>query len=375
MKKNKIQQAFFELVRAGLWEKDARLSQFNDIDVLDFSAIMELAEEQSVVGLLTAGMEHVIDVKIPKDILLQFVGSTLLIEQQGKAMNEFVASIIERMRKADIYTLLVKGQGVAQCYLKPLWRSSGDIDLFLSDDNYSKAKSLLLPQASSADEEDTYREHLGMTFGSWVVELHGNMYCGVSRRADKGIEDVKRSLFYLGEVRSWMCGNTQVFLPSANNDAIILFTHILQHFFYGGIGLRQVCDWCRLLWTYRESLNLRLLESRISKMGLMTEWKTFAALAVDTLGMPVEAMPLYSSSKKWSHKAEKVMALILETGNFGHNRDNNYYQNHSFWVYKAISLWRITRDSFKHMMIFPMDAIRVWFHRLGDGIKVVLKGK
>ena len=30
-------QAFFELLKAGLWEKDARLSQFNEID---YSAIM-----------------------------------------------------------------------------------------------------------------------------------------------------------------------------------------------------------------------------------------------------------------------------------------------------------------------------------------------
>ena len=34
-------------------------------------------------------------------------------------------------------------------------------------------------------------------------------------------------------------------------------------------------------------------------MGLMSEWKAFAAVAVDWLGMPVEAIPLYSSNRKW----------------------------------------------------------------------------
>lgn len=34
------QGAFFELLRAGLWGKDARLSQYKDID---YSAIMRLA--------------------------------------------------------------------------------------------------------------------------------------------------------------------------------------------------------------------------------------------------------------------------------------------------------------------------------------------
>ena len=80
-------EAFFELLRAGLWEKEARLTPFNDIDS---EAIMEMAEEQSVIGLVTAGLEHVIDVKLPKEKLLRFIGQTLQIEQQNKDMNVFL---------------------------------------------------------------------------------------------------------------------------------------------------------------------------------------------------------------------------------------------------------------------------------------------
>ena len=121
------QRAFFELLRAGLWEKDIRLSQYKNID---YSVIMRLAEEQSVLGLITAGLEKVTDVKIQKEVILQFVGSTLQIEQQNKAMNAFIAVLIEKLRKEDIYAILVKGQGIAQCYEHPFWRSSGDVDFF-----------------------------------------------------------------------------------------------------------------------------------------------------------------------------------------------------------------------------------------------------
>lgn len=44
-------------------------------------------------------------------------------------------------------------------------------------------------------------------------------------------------------------------MPRAEEDVVYVFAHILQHFFKGGIGLRQICDWCRLLYTYRDSLN------------------------------------------------------------------------------------------------------------------------
>ena len=49
--KNDIQQVFLALVRGGLWEKEVRLSQFGDVD---YEEVMSLAEEQSVVGLVTA---------------------------------------------------------------------------------------------------------------------------------------------------------------------------------------------------------------------------------------------------------------------------------------------------------------------------------
>ena len=115
------QGVFFELVRAGLWEREARLSQYDNID---YSAILRLAEEQSVVGLITAGLGHVVAVKVPQEDLLQSIGSTLQIEQRNKAMNEYVAKLIDKLRKEDIYAILVKGQGIAQCYERPLWRAS-----------------------------------------------------------------------------------------------------------------------------------------------------------------------------------------------------------------------------------------------------------
>ena len=119
-----------------------------------------------------------------------------------------------------------------------------------------------------------------------------------------------------------------------------------------------------------------LLFDRVRAMGILTEWEVFAALAVDWLGMPMEAMPLYSSKRKWSRKAERVLSFMMETGNFGHNRDRSYYEKYPVFVYKAISLWRNTSDSLRHFMIFPKDAVRVWFLRLKEGIvQVVKKGR
>ena len=69
-KKSKVEQAFFELVTAGLWEKEVQLAPYVEID---FSAILDLAEEQSVVGLLAAGIEHVTEGRPAKKDVMQFI--------------------------------------------------------------------------------------------------------------------------------------------------------------------------------------------------------------------------------------------------------------------------------------------------------------
>ena len=148
MNSKKKEKAFFALLCAGLWEQEARLEPYGEID---FPAILDMAEEQSVVGLIAAGIEHVADARPAKKDVLRFIGRTVQLEQRNQAMNYFIGVLVEKMREAGIYTLLVKGQGVAQCYERPLWRSCGDVDFFLSDENYEKAKETLPEDILSCD--------------------------------------------------------------------------------------------------------------------------------------------------------------------------------------------------------------------------------
>lgn len=366
---NNIIDVFFTLVKSGLWEKETRLGEYEGVA---FDAILELAVEQSVVGLVAVGLDKVSDIKVPQEVKLQIVGQTLQLEQRNKHMNEFIEGLIEKMRAADIYTLIVRGQSIAQCYERPLWRTCGDIDLFLSDNNYDKAKQFLPPLASSVEKE--FGKHLGMTIDSWVVELHGKLHSGLTLRIDRVIDEIRYDIFYNGTVRSWWNGKTQVFLPAANDDIILVFTHFLKHFYKGGIGLRQICDWCRLLWTYKESLNYGLLESRIRKMGLMSEWRAFGAFAVDYLGMPSETMPMYSPDAKWKRKADKICAFIMDVGNFGHNRDMSYFQKYPYLIRKVISFGRRCGDVINHVRIFPIDSLRFFPRIMFNGVRSAIKG-
>ncbi len=363
---NNNQHAFFALVRAGLWGKEVRLLPFGEID---FTEVQRLAEEQSVVGLVASGLERVVDTKVAKKYVLQFIGKTLQLEQRNIAMNYFIGITVEQMRKEGVESLLVKGQGIAQCYEKPLWRSSGDVDFLFDDINYSKARFLFASIAERIDEEDVIKQHVTMGIGPWEVELHGTLRGLLWKTLDNRIDEVQKEAFKHKRHRVWNNDGVDVCLPAPDDDVIYVFTHILQHYFKSGIGIRQICDWCRLLWTYKDEIDIPRLQERLKKMCILTEWKAFAAFTVDVLGMPTEAMPLYAPSSKWSRKVSKMLPYILETGNFGHNRNTDYIGKTPLIIRKLISFWRHTKDSIRHFLVFPKDSIKVWFGLIKNGMR------
>lgn len=372
MKTDNSINAFFSLIRAGLWEKDVCLLQLGD---LDFYKIFRVAEEQVLFGLVSGGLEHVVDIKAPQAVSLQIVGQTLQTERKNTTMNHFVANLVSDMRKAGIYTLLVKGQAVAQCYEKPLWRACGDVNFFLSDDNYEKAKAFLIPLASEVVTEHVGVKHLGMTIDGWVVELHGSLRVDLSGRINRELDEIYTDTFNNGSVRSWNNNGIQIFTLSKENDIVYVFVHFFNHFYKEGVGLRQICDWCRLMWTYRNEIDVKKIEERIKRMGLESEWRAFAAYSVEYLGMPVEAIPMYDASAKWERKAQLINRFIMDVGNMGHNRNMSHFSKYPYLIRKCISMGRRIGDLINHARIFPLDSLRFLPTIMFNGVRSAMRGE
>lgn len=262
-------------------------------DPIDFAAVARMAEAHGVLGLLAAGLEHS-DVKVSQKAVLNVVGTALQIEQRNDAMSKFTADAVTRMQEEGLHPLLVKGQGLAQCYERPQWRASGDIDFFFSQEEYPKAVDFFTAWSGNVVQNSRYTKSYGVVIEPWFIEVHGTLRSTLSSRQSRVIDEVQADTFENRKFRVWKNGNSDIYLPEANNDLFFVYTHFVRHFYKEGCVLRQICDWCRLLWTYRDEIDEQLLIGRLQKAGLMEEWKAFAALAVDNLGMPAEAMPLFS---------------------------------------------------------------------------------
>ncbi|WP_091855091.1 nucleotidyltransferase family protein [Prevotella communis] len=215
-----------------------------------------------------------------------------------------------------------------------MWRPSGDVDLLLSDANYKKAKDYLLPLSSGNKHDERYSKHMGMNISQWYVEIHGSLRTGLSARVDKEVDAAQDSVFIGGNVRSWDNNGTLVFLLAPTEDVFLVFTHFIKHFYKEGMSLRQVCDWCRLLWTYRDSLNYGKLELWINKAGLMKEWKTFYNLASRYLGMPDLDSRLMVHDSRFDDKADRLMEFIL--GGYSGNKFKDTLHVSKIFPWKAL---------------------------------------
>ena len=91
-------------------------------------------------------------------------------------------------------------------------------------------------------------------------------------------------------------------------------------------------------------------------------------MAVNTLGMPENAMPFYSSADKWKNKSNKILEIIIKTGSFGHKIDKSYLSKYGPVKRKLTTMWRGTIENTAHFPIFPLDSIRVWFNLIRKGI-------
>ena len=130
---------------SGLWERpccsegDSGISATKDN--VDWDAVFALARNQAISGLLAAGLESlhnaagsIAEISVEqKKALARHIAS---VERLNTRMDGFLEKLYAYLLKEGLTPVLLKGQGLAQCYLKPMQRAMGDIDILLDGDDY-----------------------------------------------------------------------------------------------------------------------------------------------------------------------------------------------------------------------------------------------
>ena len=363
---------FFALLRSGLWNEVPERVSF--VGGTDWEALYRLSVEQTVVPLVTDGINLLSREFLPAaepERLDPFLGDMMATAKRNRQLDSFIPKLFGALQ--GIPVVLVKGQSLAQDYPEPERRQPGDIDLLLLPASYEAAKDILLPKATKVEEEERDIWHQGMYFKSVEVEIHGSIGTLMSRKLDRQLAALLEQQFDGRPFPAVPVGGAEIPVPEADFNAVYIFVHFLQHYWSGGIGLRQLIDWMMFISVHKREIHPVVLEKRLEELGLLNVWKVFTGFVQEYLGCPVEKLPLAAKPDK--KKNARIWAYIRRCGNFGKNMDRTRKEE-SYLVRKIHSFWRlVVADRLRHFPVFPKESLRFFFGAFGYGLQRLAKGE
>ncbi len=351
MKLTKIQQQFSALLKAGLWGKEADVSLFGaDTDWME---LMMMAKRQACMGVAYDGV-----LTLPKElqpargIFLQWSNIVALIEENNDFLNEKLSEVFTLYRENGLHPILLKGQGVAQCYRNPLHRNSGDIDIYIGDADCKKANALLRKESTGEHEENDW--HASIYWRGVTIENHRIM-THLSAPSSHAFFVKALNEWYPQGARSLKVGECEATVCPVEFDVVYVLIHSVLHFLNEGVGLRQVCDWTCMLRTYGQKMDKERFLYLLKGVGMLKAARAFGVVATEFLGLPSEDLP-FMLKKKDYELGEWFLQDVLEGGNFGCYYKDKKERPKGYWANKWYTFERAFRRCWDFGRLAPAEA-------------------
>ena len=361
-------KAFFVLLRAGLWNRDAEDDCF-PLSPKIWERVYRLARKQTVEGIVYDGMIRLPDQYLPpRNLLLKWVVEINTIETINKRMTKNAGELYEFFTQNGIAAFLMKGQGVAAYYDNPLHRVCGDIDWCFPDrENYDRANRLIkqsnIPIEKQAGFSTCY------TWKGFLIEHHRHLLDISNPFISNYLRRMQQQEF--GRSVYLDAGGRKVALPSPVLTHLSVNSHILKHLLSFGISVRQLCDSACVCRTYHSKEEAESLEKIYRKLGIYRWIQMLNTLLVNYLGMPEKYLPFPLASQQ---KAEIMMNDVLQGGNFGfyggpllQETDEPQKERKNTWLHLLIRFGRYVGYAPKEAFWFPVmhsySNIHKWFVR------------
>lgn len=338
----------------------------------NWSAFCEFAKKQTLMGVVFDGVQRLKkDVAPPLPLLMSWFGVSQKIGQRNNVLNEATVAIYRKVVAAGYPCCILKGQGNAVLYPNPSARTPGDVDVWV-DASREEIRSLahMLAKGDNGHVDDESLNHIGLTVNGVTVELHstpGFMASFVyNRRLQRWLRQNVgaqcRNMVALPD------GAGEVAVPTGAFNAVYQLYHLYHHYFYEGVGLRQVVDYYFVLVKDEERRvkNSIALERELKHLGLWTFAGAMMYVLHRVMGLSEDRMIAPMDSKR----GRMLLDDILHGGNFGHYDQRHAWGRDSFddkgFKHGALghNLLRLHRDA-RLLRFYPAEALsepvfRLW---------------
>ena len=224
--------------------------EFLDGSVLqgfDWDAFYDFAKRQTLVGIVFDGIQRLPKGAAPRlDLLMKWLGMSQRVNMRNEVLNEATVAVYNSVRNAGYSCCILKGQGNAVMYPNPSARMPGDVDVWVDawrDDIRRLARALVENADGRVGSESL--NHIGLTMGGITVELHSTpgfmANCIYNRRLQNWLR--RNADLQCSNMVALPNGSGAVAVPTCAFNAVYQLYHLYHHYFYEGVGLRQVVDY------------------------------------------------------------------------------------------------------------------------------------
>ena len=354
----------------------------------DWQRFYDFAKKQTLVGIIMEGISRLPKAVAPKQgLLMNWFMMSQNIRRQNMMLNAATAEIYNKVKAAGYDCCILKGQANAAMYANPAARTPGDVDMWV-DASREEIRTLAqeLAKENGRIDEESYN-HIALTTNDISVELHytpGFMAnFTYNRRLQqwfrKSIDAQCRNMIALPDEAG------EVAAPTADFNAVYQLYHLYHHYFYEGVGLRQVVDYYYVILNFElETQNSKLNNSKSAKPTIQNSklktqhsltrlglWHFAGAMMYvlhEVLGLPEEMMIAPMDKKR----GEMLLNDILCGGNFGHHDERHAWGRDTYdgngFKHGALghNLLRLHRD-LRLLRYYPSEALsepifRLWHY-------------
>jgi len=325
------QEQFYQLLRLsmGLAEQENFEASADD-----WKWLYEEAGRQSLTGVIYGAVAQLTDShRPPLELLIQWMCEAENIKHMNELLNQESARLTKLFGDAGRRTAILKGQANARLYPDKLLRDPGDIDLWVEggrDGVIALLRKLGLVDDGPLHEFDRpdratisyHHVHLPDNDKGVSVEVHfrptsGNLNPFTNRRMQRWLEEeIKKSKAVQATPPDSGAEEVTFNMPTIRFALVMQLSHIQHHFFDGGIGLRQICDYYMLL-RHATDDDRRVVASQLKRFGL----RYMAGAMMWVLGETLHLEPGLMLCEADAKRGRQLLDEIMAGGNFGKFND------------------------------------------------------
>lgn len=241
---NESQKMLIELSKTAIYRKkiDIKNQSFN------WNEIIEEAKEHDVKGLIYTAINKRDSYLVGEELYENLKRETLFTALYQKNHINRVSFVLNKLRRADIKVIVLKGLVIRYLYPNPDLRTMGDSDILIHKNDLYKVKSIL--KKLGYIEKNFTDYHLEFEHELYSdIEVHWTLGKGdcisMLRDYDKQIWDKSIEV---------SIGESKALSLSVEDLCLYLFIHMRSHM-EKGFGIRQLCDITLFIEKERDSIN------------------------------------------------------------------------------------------------------------------------